>query len=265
MDQDYLDNLTQNSDFIPGIYNYCNRWCEKCSFTARCMYFAMSEEEFINPDNEDLNDKEYWERLHGVFKFTLNMLKDTAEKEGINLDDKDREQSLTKEEIELEESIRNNECVQLSKEYDTLVKKWFSLSGDVFQNTENYLHTQYSEGLSDIDPMEETEKIMDEAEMVRWYQCQIYVKLARAVRSSKKKTPEILEDMPRDADGSAKVALLGMDSSINAWKHLTEYLPGCSNTITELISFLEVLRNKTEIKFPEARSFVRPGFDDLKT
>ena len=26
--------------FILGIYNYCDRWCECCRFTARCRVFA---------------------------------------------------------------------------------------------------------------------------------------------------------------------------------------------------------------------------------
>ena len=29
--------------FIPGIYNYCDRWCERCPLTARCRVFAMEE------------------------------------------------------------------------------------------------------------------------------------------------------------------------------------------------------------------------------
>jgi len=27
-------------DFIPGIYNYCNRWCERCLYTEKCRLFA---------------------------------------------------------------------------------------------------------------------------------------------------------------------------------------------------------------------------------
>lgn len=29
--------LVKEGNFIEGIYNYCDRWCEKCSFTARCL------------------------------------------------------------------------------------------------------------------------------------------------------------------------------------------------------------------------------------
>ena len=26
--------------FIVGVYNYCDRWCERCAFTSRCRVFA---------------------------------------------------------------------------------------------------------------------------------------------------------------------------------------------------------------------------------
>ena len=34
---------------IPGIYNYCDRWCERCPFTSRCMVYAMGEEDRDDP------------------------------------------------------------------------------------------------------------------------------------------------------------------------------------------------------------------------
>ena len=27
--------------FIPGVYNYCDRWCERCPFASRCRSYAM--------------------------------------------------------------------------------------------------------------------------------------------------------------------------------------------------------------------------------
>jgi len=38
-----IDKLAGNPDFISGIYNYCDRWCERCVMTARCVVFAMEQ------------------------------------------------------------------------------------------------------------------------------------------------------------------------------------------------------------------------------
>ena len=45
MDKEKLKKLLKDERLIPGIYNYCDRWCERCSFTSRCLNFASSEED----------------------------------------------------------------------------------------------------------------------------------------------------------------------------------------------------------------------------
>ncbi|MCE5326538.1 MAG: hypothetical protein LLG01_08990 [Planctomycetaceae bacterium] len=32
--------MARNRGFIPGIFNYCDRWCERCAFAERCMVAA---------------------------------------------------------------------------------------------------------------------------------------------------------------------------------------------------------------------------------
>jgi hypothetical protein len=57
------------------------------------------------------------------------------------------------------------------------------------------------------------------------------------------------------------VALIGIDRSIAAWRLMQLSLPERAASIVPLILQLERLRNRLEKAFPEARSFVRPGFD----
>ncbi len=76
-----------------------------------------------------------------------------------------------------------------------------------------------------------------------------------------KKTPE--EEFPKDSDGSAKVALIGIDRSIAAWRLMQLSLSDRAESIVPLILQLETLRNDLEVSFPEARDFIRPGFDQV--
>jgi hypothetical protein len=62
--------------------------------------------------------------------------------------------------------------------------------------------------------------------------------------------------------GSAKVALLGIDRSIAAWAILRQGFPDQSDQLLEILVKLDRLRRTGEIKFPEARSFLRPGLDE---
>lgn len=43
-------------DFIVGIYNYCDRWCERCPFTGRCRMFADESEFEFERDHGPLTE-----------------------------------------------------------------------------------------------------------------------------------------------------------------------------------------------------------------
>lgn len=32
-----------DTGFVPGIYNYCDRWCERCPLQLRCMSYMMGK------------------------------------------------------------------------------------------------------------------------------------------------------------------------------------------------------------------------------
>jgi hypothetical protein len=98
--------------------------------------------------------------------------------------------------------------------------------------------------------------------VIRWYQHQIHVKLKRALHSAQDEQFEILNEFPKDSDGSTKVALIGMDRSISAWGKLLKYFSDQKKSIMNIISHLERLRKRAEKEFPDARAFVRPGFDE---
>jgi len=70
-------------------------------------------------------------------------------------------------------------------------------------------------------------------------------------------------DCVKDSDGSAKVALIGIDRSIAAWRLAQLALPEREVSIVPLILQLERLRHRIEKTFPYAREFVRPGFDEV--
>jgi len=81
----------EDSRYIPGIYNYCDRWCERCSFTSCCLNFEMSEEKFGDLQSIDITNEAFWKKLSETFQETLSMLKEMAEEQGIDLDSFDIE------------------------------------------------------------------------------------------------------------------------------------------------------------------------------
>ena len=71
--------------------------------------------------------------------------------------------------------------------------------------------------------------------------------------------------MLRDADGSAKVALIGIDRSLAAWAALRSHFPDQEDAILDFLLRLARIRRQAEKLFPNARAFVRPGFDENAT
>jgi hypothetical protein len=189
------------------------------------------------------------------------MLKEMAEEQGIDLD------SLDMEENEMPQKQIDEETVvhilsYMSKAYITMVNDWFELNAYLFEHNEDEIY--WNSTFDDIQspPQEDMVTLIDSIEVVRWYQHQIYVKLKRALHSAQDEQFEILNNFPKDSDGSTKVALIGMDRSISAWGEILKYFPDQRKNIISMITQLERLRKRTENEFPDARAFVRPGFDE---
>jgi len=261
MDKEELKKLAKDKRFIPGIYNYCDRWCEHCPFTTRCLNYETSEQHFSEPESRDIHNKLFWEKLSEVFQQTIEMIKEMAEEQGVDLDNIDTE-AIEEEEKQLKQSARNHECTKSAETYHQKVDDWFDSAGNLFKVKSDELVKNILIEVPDLDPSVEATGIKDAVEVIRWYQYQIFVKLMRAVTGQLKGVPEIIEDFPKDSDGSAKIALIGIDRSLAAWGILLKYFPSQEDEILTILVHLEQLRKNTEKAFPGARAFVRPGFDE---
>lgn len=261
MNRELIDKLAKNPKFISGVHNYCDRWCERCSLTSRCMNFALGEETFADPETRDIKNQVFWDKLSEIFKVTMEMVKETAEELGIDLNTLDTEEAVKQEKCN-RETAKNHECARAGKAYGKMVDNWFKSVEGLFEQKEEELNLKLQLELPNANPVEEAATLSDTVEIIRWYQHQIHVKLMRAIHGSLDERDEILDDFPKDSDGSAKVALIGMDRSITAWGILNKYFPQRENEILNLLVHLDRLRRQTKKVFPDANSFVRPGFDD---
>jgi len=260
MDKEYIKKLAEDPKFIPGIYNYCDRWCERCPLTSRCMNFALSEEELDNPQARDINNKSFWQEMSEILQVTLEMLEEAASEQGINLDSLDVQQAA--EEHEKNRDIaESHECSRAAKAYSQMVRNWFDSAKELFEGKADDLSLQIRLELPNSNPVGEAAGLKNSVDIIRWYQHFIYVKLVRAIRGSLEETSQDSAAVPGDANGSAKIALIAIDRSIAAWGQMSQHFPQHKDNILDILVHLDRLRRKTEELFPDARAFVRPGFD----
>ena len=234
-----LTELANNSDLISGVYNYCDRWCERCPLTSRCLVYATEQEDNDSPQSRDVCNEAFWRKLSTIFKETRVLIGAWAEEAGVDLNgNSDDDDSRSKRKRQL---VDNHPLTKAGKKYANAASDW----------------------LREFDQTVEVSDLEDAREVIQWYQYQIAVKTMRALSGRKEELeedPEIM-DFPKDSDGSAKVALIGIDRSIAAWRMMQLSLPDRVESIVPLILQLDRLRQRVENSFPQARDFIRPGFD----
>lgn len=260
-----LVELARDPRFISGIYNYCDRWCERCAFTARCLTYAQ-EQQHWGDTTRDVANAEFWNRLGETFQQTMEMVRELAAEQGIDLD------KLVADEPVVEaaerrrrrhEPARERPLARSAMEYARKMDAWFEAEFPAFAEREAELNQQARLGGAIRQLDQEAGDIVNATEVLHWYQHQIHVKLGRALDREDDDSVKKLETdgFPNDADGSAKVALIGIDRSLAAWALLQEQFPEKSDGILDFLVHLERLRCQTEAQFPKARAFQRPGFD----
>jgi hypothetical protein len=241
-----LTDLANNPDLISGIYNYCDRWCERCPLTSRCLVYATEQEDNELFENHDLRNEAFWQKLGAIFQETRELIVGWASEAGVELNgDADDDDARHHRKRPL---VDNHPLTMAGKKYANAASDWFRELDQIVD-----LERESSDGLEDA------------REVIQWYQYQIAVKTMRALSGRKEELDDASElaQLPKDSDGSAKVAMIGIDRSIAAWRLMQLSLPERDRSIVPLILQLERLRHRLEKDFPEARGFIRPGFDEV--
>jgi hypothetical protein len=268
-----LRELAQSRDFISGIYNYCDRWCERCPYTSKCLVYASENADDVSGDPEvhDINSAKFWSRLESIFQEAHEMILEWAEEAGVDLDELEAETGLTNREQQKQDA-KQHELSLSARHYAEMVQLWFTEEFAVEERVHDDTTGKSKNTEDDID-------ISDAIEVIRWYQFFVAAKVFRALMGLDEKVDDgLLDDVfvgtsddgemeyggaGDDSDGSAKIALIAIDRSSSAWRVLQSALPEKTASIKPMLLELERLRRGAEQTFPQARDFIRPGFDEV--
>jgi len=263
VDRHDLQKLAADPKYVKGIYNYCDRWCERCPFTSRCLNCELVERKFGDLEEKDELNEAFWQRFSEMLHDTLELVRETARERGIDLDAIEADEDGWGE-WDDEKNPAVHLIMHASQRYADSVSDWFESNAGLFVEKESDLK-RIRIATPGSNPSAEAVRINDAAEVIQWHQNQIGVKLRRAVEGARSEEDEDDDGFPNDSDGSAKVALIGIDRSIAAWEMLRSSFAKQKQTISNFMGSLERLRRSVEAQFPQARTFVRPGFDDVGT
>jgi hypothetical protein len=243
MDATELKKLAADPRFIEGIYNYCDRWCKRCVHKSRCLSYA-AEEKMADAGELDLESDAFWRHLESMFEIARELILSIAKEEGIDLTELAAPTAIAPPDNRAD--LFSHELSRAVGEYEALTQSWFE---------------QHPIAMGPAFEDESADEGEEAVQIVRWYQYQIRAKLHRGLHGRERSIREQDPTLLGDANGSAKVALIGIDRSIGAWAILNRAYPQASVMTRKILLCLERLRRRVEAQFPSARAFQRPGFD----
>jgi hypothetical protein len=84
--------------FIDGIFNYCDRWCERCAHTKVCRVFRDEHRSASRSRRKGEDPNDWGVAMKSVsrsFEKTLRLMKLWARKEGLDLNELKKEAAET--------------------------------------------------------------------------------------------------------------------------------------------------------------------------
>lgn len=244
---------------IPGIYNYCDRWCERCAFTERCTVFIRSSQ--VPEDDSD--------DLESALRFVQEQLQEAVaeiselqREQGIEITDEDLETAAVDFEQQRQKS-REHPLVQLGTAYAVTAGKLLHQPRLTEQFTEQ-LQQQAELGIvSEEQIRAKAQRLQEQLDVISYYRLFLPPKIYRAVSGALFATAAERADLQSDYRGSAKVAAICIQNSTAAYQQLLQLLPEAEDTLLDLLAQLQQMERLLLEAIPDCMQFLRPGFDGL--
>lgn len=247
--------------YINGIFNYCDRWCERCPLASECgnyaPYFAGGSEMLLKRDKIN---RLFWKQIDSKADAVLEFVTRKANEQGIDV--KDVEVIDTRKKFDLfQGEAKTNEVLRVGRKYEDMVDDWFDDACEKYPlRAEDVTISELK--LAPDAPFENIEEINNMIEVVFRYQLQIYLKLSRAFFSKGKE--ESGEQEGEDSAGAARLIVEFIDRSLVGWYVFYNSFTAEQDSILPIMFTLVSIRNRILKEFPGVMDFIRPGFDNYE-
>lgn len=256
------------SKLIPGIFNFCDRWCERCDYRDRCRLFQTETERNIQHilNDEDPHDPEIVARdIKESLEDALAMLEAQMEIEGVSKEDVENFEDEDAKDFIDDFDDEKREVTESGK----IIKKPHSLSllaDDFFKDVMAYFDKKKSAFYQDTEDNEPVnDPIYEELKILMWYSPQIAVKIRMCLASKAK-----LENM-NDEDEiefeiemmnvNSRIAFTGMEKCLISLRKIYDTETDFQDDALSLRSLLKKMKDDFSREFPAVHTYKRPYFD----
>lgn len=267
------DDGEDESRFIVGIHNYCDRWCERCAFTDRCRVFAMEQRQWERHllRGEDPDDPAVvMQDLAETLDESLRMLHEMAEAEGLDFDDEEEEAPdgdvvpsaglrLGDEPHPLRERAERW-CERVLRLLERVRADLPAIGSDLVSIAGELSGAEQAEGERAV------ERLREACELLSRYGFLVPVKLVRALGSlasaAEATHPVVAQSSREDALGTARLVHECLGKAAAALWNVAEFSRPWQGDALPLAAEAEALRGCVDLEFPGWQEFRRPGLDD---
>jgi hypothetical protein len=231
MNQQFLA-IAKDPAIIPGVYHYCDEWCDYCALTTRCLEFRCTNE-FRKQQGRGPGDPTFLSTEEAI-----GFTREVAAAEGTRTDGLDALLARPR-------GLSNPEA-----SHPLARKAW-----DYAVGASELMMPAWLEILKNCDESVSPAPAPDE--IVMWYHLRIYMKIFRALAA-----PAPGDGVATETDeavGCAKLALVSVQRSCSALRLLRS--DGNGAAIDDLLARLDAIEHGLDERFPAARSYVRVGID----
>ncbi|HYW96481.1 MAG TPA: hypothetical protein VE870_12885 [Bacteroidales bacterium] len=208
---------------VPGIYNYCDRWCFFCQSKTKCSLYVQ---DLLMREHEGINTKG---EIMCIMEVTKDFIEDHGEELGMEWCGDQAEEPRIEPEAMYDDLNRR---VSL---YAEQAINWVQVCADY---------------------VPENEEVLGAMHIVGYYTWIIMSKIIRASLPVNE-----IPEAQLGRNGSAKVALISLDKSLGSMVILYEHFSAFQDEILSMMKDLSCIIDSVEYYFPDARYFKRPGLD----
>jgi hypothetical protein len=249
MSTEQIDDKTPRTPpLVPGVHNYCDRWCERCRFKTRCIVAVMHQRiDAARARGQEVSESDVLDELippyDGSPRPWLDEIVEAANRPPTEAEQRETE----RREHELEQRLEADTLLLDAREYGLMAERISSA-----------LIARLS-GRGDA-------VVLSALEAIAWHALCISAKTYRAVSGELLDEIWDMEDddpLQADHNGSAKIARLMAAESRECWAVLMQVGRAVADGVPmKMIERLDRLDRDLAIRFPRAMEFVRPGFDE---
>jgi len=118
----FVGNNPFMSKNIPSIYNYCDRWCERCCLTNRCAVYESEQKDAAAHNGEE---DDVWDTVAQNMQQTIHLLHKMSKESGIDLDNIPQQEfdEMEAKEKETRRLVKADPLIDYCMEYAVQAKK----------------------------------------------------------------------------------------------------------------------------------------------